>query len=183
MYDLNLLSPERRLSLRQESFGRAIGRTMLVVLLLVLLDSGVLFSINRVLVRRHEFYITQLASTKVVTSTGKALPVAEVTKKLNAELKALKPVADDPALENLFSKISDALPPGIRLNSFTISLTTKQVAIKGVAASRNDLQPFEEQLRNLPWLSNISTNRNLNERKDIPFDTTASLETSKVPQP
>lgn len=125
----------------------------------------------------------ELTSTKIVTPAGETLPVLELTKRVNAQLAVLKAQITPFEFDTVLIDLGKATPDGVTLTSVSIETKGSTLTIQGFASSRNDVPLFEAGLKQLPYLTNVSLQSNLNERTHLPITGVATVDSTKFPLP
>lgn len=95
---------------------------------------------------------------EIKTETQEVKTLEGEIKNLNAWLSAYKKfrMEKQPAL-NVFLKIKEAVPLGIRLNALLFDGNTKKIILSGVADSRDDVVLMENRLKNSDFFENIES--------------------------
>lgn len=178
MHDLNLLSPEQKSVLRDATVTHRLSTMFMWLLLMFIIDCVLLYGAQVYLSQRRVNFDRELASTKVVSPTGKTLPVVELTKQINQQLNTLKSFSryDDAALP--LTDVALKAPPGAKLSSLSYNARERVLTMQGTASTRNDIPQFERELKSLSYVEKVTTLTNLNERTNITFTTTVSLGSS-----
>lgn len=183
MTELNLLNPTRLRALSSQAGGRRAARASIVVVVILALTSGVLWSIMMTLDQKAEQYNLELNRTRLVSPTGKDLPVTETTKRINRRLATLKPILDDPLVSPIIQKFSDALPAGVSLTSLQFDTKSAVITARGVASTRNQIPELQAGLDALDLIIKPVVKSNINDRTNVQFDLTATLKTQISPIP
>ena len=173
MYDLNLLAIEKKQRLNDLmiarkiiiSFARIIGVCVITV-------ASIMIAHAYLDIRNNEVQ-ENLRTNQLVTTTGKTLPINELTKKLNAQLTTLSQLIQYVPFDTFFIDIADHVPAGITVSTLAFSTKTSEVAISAIAKQRNDIPAFETNIKQLGYLENVSVQASLNERSDIPVKISA----------
>lgn len=180
MPSINLLDPQRKLAVAERLRTRRVVLFFIHVIVVVLIQIATLLAWQVVLAQKQTALLDQFASTRIVAG-GKTLPVAQTVKQLNAQLHQLKPALVNAPTEVLLTEMANRIPTGITLATLSLSWKTKQLTVTGVARSRNDTPPYQQALESIPRLAQIRTESNLNERTNISFTTTATVDLAPLP--
>lgn len=177
---VNLLDQQRQKRLHEIHAQRGILRFLLSSFVIMLVAEGGLLGIGYYLSRRLEQAKEQLSSARVVTPGGETLPLNETIEALNKRVRLMKPLTAEPTPEDVLTEIASAIPDGVTLDAVTITAGTKDVSIRGLAAKRSDIPVVQQALESIPLLTNVTTKSNLNERADVSFETSATLNAAGV---
>lgn len=153
---MNLLPPRRRAGLYQEillsaitHFLRsvAIGLTILVVLAIL---AGISTWVGSLVVgRMAEFELTQ--------QVAKYNQLVSQVKEKNALLQTIDSLGKDRVVwSDLMPSLLATVPPNTTVDSLQVDLSTMTITLSGVAKIRNSLVVFEERLRLLPWVAEMT---------------------------
>lgn len=182
MLELNLLSPERKKMLREGLRSHLLTILFSWILIIFFSDAALMFGAQRYLQGHLASLQNELANTKVVSPTGKTLPVIELTKQINQQLNTLKNFSHYLDLAQQMTDIAQKTPEGISLSSHAFSAKDRSVILIGTAASRNDIPQFEKAIESLSYVDKLTTLTNLNERTKINFTTTVTLDATGTKQ-
>lgn len=183
MSDLNLLNPTRLRTLSMQESGRRAARTSIVIIGILLLTGAALWSISMSLEQKASQYNRELNQTRLVSPTGKDLPVTETTKRINVRLATLKPILDDPLISPIVQKFTAALPAGVSLISLQIDTKSGVITARGVASTRNQIPELQAGLDALDIITKPIVKSNINDRTNVQFDLTATLKPQTSPTP
>ncbi|MFH1354002.1 MAG: hypothetical protein ABIH36_01820 [bacterium] len=167
---LNLLPPGRRLSLRQEVLLSAANRFLrrVAVSLAVLTVLAALAGVG------------MWGASLLTGRTAEAELAQQVAAyhKLKSEIdsqNALLELVDDRirgrnVWSDLIPDLLDIVPPGITIDALRAGEETKTITFSGTAGARSSLVVFEERLRLLPWVQEMTAPRtNLLGRVDAAY--------------
>jgi Tfp pilus assembly protein PilN len=174
MKDLNLLDPTRIQRIAQVDTLRVTLQTSVTLLSILIFGmAGLLYS-KSLLQKKASDYEGQLQNTRVVAPSGKDLPIAETTKRVNKRLAILKPILAYNPISQRIQDIVQVVPSGVHLTGLSIFENTKNVSLKGFAETRGDIPLLQQAFDGITFLTNVSTKSNINERTNVQFELTAT---------
>lgn len=173
MYDLNLLDIEKKKNLNDLMVARTIIVSLSRIITVCLITVASIIVSGAYLDIRIKEVSDNLRTTQLVTSSGKTLPIDELTKKLNIQLDTLSPLVQYVPFDALLIDIADHTPSGVTISSLGFSVKTNDIAISAIAKQRNDIPLFESKIKELPYLQNVTIQGSLNERQNIPVTISA----------
>lgn len=182
MITLNLVSTERKRALEEIKMLAHVKIMCATVIVALAIAYGYLFAIQNILESRLA------AVRKDITALEEQLPrrgansVDENIKKVNEQIQRFTEALQaqftmTPFMNELSAKVGN----GIHMENITVNAFAKQLGLKGVADTRNDLLAFQNALIELPYVDAINTPLStFTQREDIPFDLSLTLLTEQT---
>ncbi len=174
---LNLLTSQRRQSLRHEALLVIAERYILMLILFFLLAAVILYALSFML--KRELSSQQARTRDVVAETISEqgeLPQERI-RQLNATLNRIASLQKGYVKWTpILRAVTEAVPDGITLTEMELDQTTHALSLKGTAATRNDLLNLQKSMNTSSVFRNPSTPvSNLLERENITFTMTADV--------
>jgi len=112
-----------------------------------------------------------------LTQSGKITSIEAAINELNNQLSRAQIIqAEYVSWTNFLIVLDEYITDSIELNRIQVNTNTLTFKITGLAASRNSLIIFQEQITKLPFLSNLSSPiSNLAQKENINFEMTGQL--------
>lgn len=167
--ELNLLPPQRRLTLKRELLLTAVVRFANSVLLGVSVITVCGLAVGVVL-----WVMTQAASTtdaEVLLNIRRFSELRSIVGRDNAFLATLHRVDTERVLWSaLVRDLLAVVPPGVTVTSLAADAAGKQIVLSGSAPTRSTLIVFEDRLHLLPWVVSVEApHENLLQRENPAF--------------
>lgn len=179
---LNLLPPGRRLGLRQEILLSAITRFLRDVAMgLIML--AVLAGLTAVGMWISSLLVGQTAESELAQQVAS---YHEIKGKIESQ-NALMEFADNQIKErltwsNLMPSLLATVPPDVTIDTLRVDMDTATVSFSGTAQARSSLVVFEQRLRLLPWVVDMTAPRtNLLDRVNAVYTFSLTIEAAGTP--
>ncbi len=177
MITINLLSPEKRRESATRTLFRHAKTLLEVTLFFALLIAIVTIGAKLLLLD------TVLTVTSAPTANIRTRDLEVKIRRVNAATALLTRLQGQTIpWSNVLIRLSDIVPPGIRLHELTLDTkTTPHLLLKGKAATRQDLLILKTALEKLPFITDLSFPiTNLLSPKDIDWQLDATIELSRL---
>ncbi|MDO8599058.1 MAG: hypothetical protein Q7S02_03030 [bacterium] len=174
---MNLLTPALRRRARLD-IGLTVLRSIGAILLVYGLVAAIILLIGRTIAEWNFARVVE-RSTLVLRATTATSHEAQVTNEILLAIEEFQRTFTPWTVA--LTAITTHTPPGIILTTVTINRES-MLRIEGIAATRDDLLTFQERLRELPYLSEVTipfSNLLLRERIDFSID--AGVNRATVP--
>lgn len=174
---LNLLPPGRRLGLRQEILLSAITRFLhdVVVGLIIL---AVLASLAAVGMWVGSLLVGQTAESELAQQVASYHEIKGRIESQNALMEFVdNQIKGRLVWSNLVPSLLATVPPDVTIDTLRVDMDTATVSFSGTARARSSLVVFEQRLRLLPWVVDMTAPRtNLLERVNAAYTFSLTIE-------
>lgn len=174
---LNLLPPGRRLGLRQEILLSAITRFLhdVVVGLIIL---AVLASLAAVGMWVGSLLVGQTAESELAQQVASYHEIKGRIESQNALMEFVdNQIKGRLIWSNLVPSLLATVPPDVTIDTLRVDMDTATVSFSGTARARSSLVVFEQRLRLLPWVVDMTAPRtNLLERVNAAYTFSLTIE-------
>ncbi len=153
---LNLISPQMRELLKQRVLLSTVRTLIVVVIGVELLFTAALF-VGDLQLQAKTKRLTQEAerSTLLLRAQGQAT-VADTTKLLNSQVKTLQDIQKRyVAWVPIYQNFADLTPTGITLSGLEFNQSTRNVTVRGTAATREAYTNYEKVLQQSTFLQGV----------------------------
>ncbi len=175
---LNLLPPGRRLGLRQEILLSAITRFLHdgAVGLIIL---AALASLTAAGMGVSSLLVGQTAESELAQQVASYHEVKRKIESQNVLMEFIdNQIKGQLVWSNLVPSLLATVPPGVTIDTLQVDMDTATVSFSGTAQARSSLVVFEQRLRLLPWVVDMTAPRtNLLDRVNAAYTFSLTTET------
>jgi hypothetical protein len=177
MIILNLVSQELKKEIRLRHIYASFKKIGLIIALVVLFVS-IMFQAAKYIMQKKFIEITE--QTTLVTGNGNIY--AGRVKNINAKIELAGQIQKEYVAWSEFIKIITAnIPEKITLSYFKINKNDSTMALKGVAATRDEFVALKNNLEKLEFLSAINFPiQNILEKENIAFEINTKFNLGKI---
>jgi len=175
MITLNLLSPDKKQSLRLTETYQTIKNLIILILLLTIITAIVLL-VTKLALQNH---FTRIVSESTLTIKYVSFFSQDI-KEFNKQLKAVENIQSEHiAWTNFFISFAQLVPDNIGLDNLTIN--ENKILITGFAKTRDDLIEFQNNIKNSSLFSEVTVPlENLLKKDDVDFDIKANINLEEI---